>query len=60
MTKENQTILGRIMARKPEYSADNWRREWDQDQKYMDNISHFPKNWWLMKVEYWFISDTGK
>lgn len=49
LTKENQTILARIMARKPEYSADGWKREWDQDQKYMDNISHFPKNWWMMK-----------
>lgn len=50
LTRENQSILGRITQRKPEYSADSWARQWEDDQKFMDNISHFPKNWWLMKV----------
>ncbi|CAC5413272.1 unnamed protein product [Mytilus coruscus] len=51
LTRENQSILGRITQRKPEYSADSWARQWEDDQKFMDNISHFPKNWWLMKEE---------
>jgi hypothetical protein len=50
LTRENQSILGRITQRKPEYSADSWAKQWEEDQKFMDNISHFPKNWWLMKV----------
>jgi len=50
LTRENQSILGRITQRKPEYSAESWAKQWEEDQKFMDNISHFPKNWWLMKV----------
>ena len=50
LTRENQAILGRITQRKPEYSAESWANQWEEDQKFMDNISHFPKNWWLMKV----------
>lgn len=49
LTRENQSILGRITQRKPEYSAESWAKQWEEDQKFMDNISHFPKNWWLMK-----------
>lgn len=47
VTKENQAILKRIMLRKPEYSAQKWQREWEENQTFMDNISHFPKDWWL-------------
>merc|ERR550534_2837692 len=30
LTRENQSILGRITQRKPEYSADSWHRQFDQ------------------------------
>ncbi|KAH3878390.1 hypothetical protein DPMN_002281 [Dreissena polymorpha] len=47
VTKENQSILKRIMLRQPEYSAKKWQREWEENQSFLDNISHFPKDWWL-------------
>lgn len=47
VTKENQAILKRIMLRKPEYSAQKWQREWEENQTFLDNISHFPKDWWI-------------
>ncbi|XP_052785251.1 sperm axonemal maintenance protein CFAP97D1-like isoform X1 [Mya arenaria] len=47
VTKENQAILKRIMLRKPEYSAQKWQNEWEENQAFMDSISHFPKDWWL-------------
>ncbi|XP_060600101.1 sperm axonemal maintenance protein CFAP97D1-like isoform X3 [Ruditapes philippinarum] len=47
VTKENQAILKRIMMRKPEYSATKWQQEWEENQAFMDSISHFPKDWWI-------------
>ena len=47
VTKENQEILKRIMLRKPEYSAQKWQDEWEDNQAFLDNISHFPKEWWV-------------
>lgn len=35
------------MVRKPEYSAQKWQREWEENQAFLDNISHFPKDWWI-------------
>jgi len=49
VTKENQAILQRITLRQPEYSAKRWQNTWDENQKYMDNISHYPQDWWLIK-----------
>lgn len=48
VTKENQAILQRVMARKPEYSAQKWQKEWEDNQQFLDSISHFPKDWWIM------------
>lgn len=50
VTKENQAILQRITLRQPEYSAKRWADIWDEEQKFIDNISHYPKDWWTMKV----------
>lgn len=49
VTKENQAILQRITLRQPEYSAKRWADIWDEEQKFIDNISHYPKDWWTMK-----------
>ena len=46
VTQENQEILKRITIRKPEYDHTKWERDWDDNQKFMDNISSFPKDWW--------------
>lgn len=47
VTKENQAILKRVMMRKPEYSAHQWQREWEENQTFLDSISHYPKDWWV-------------
>ncbi|XP_033760474.1 uncharacterized protein CFAP97D1-like [Pecten maximus] len=47
VTKENQNILSRITSREPEYSVQRWNTQWEDNQKFMDNIAHFPKDWWL-------------
>ncbi|GFR63224.1 hypothetical protein ElyMa_003599900 [Elysia marginata] len=55
VTKENQAILYRINMRKPEYSHIRWQEQWEENQKFMDNISHYPPEWWV-KVRYWRLS----
>ncbi|XP_045200566.2 sperm axonemal maintenance protein CFAP97D1-like isoform X1 [Mercenaria mercenaria] len=59
VTKENQAILKRIMMRKPEYSAHKWQREWEENQTFMDNISHFPKDWWIEEKQNTTMSRTS-
>ncbi|XP_070538403.1 sperm axonemal maintenance protein CFAP97D1-like [Ptychodera flava] len=52
VTKENQEILKRIMAREPEYNHLKWQQEWDENEQFMDNIARYPRNWWeLMQQE---------
>jgi len=47
VTKENQAILYRINMRRPEYSHKKWQAQWEENQKFMDNISHYPQEWWM-------------
>ncbi|KAK3605330.1 hypothetical protein CHS0354_033819 [Potamilus streckersoni] len=47
VTKENQAILRRVMMRQPEYSHKKWQKEWEENQTFMESISHFPKDWWI-------------
>lgn len=47
VTKENQSILNRITSRMPEYNVTKWNNDWEENQKFMDNIAHFPKEWWV-------------
>ncbi|CAG5116833.1 unnamed protein product [Candidula unifasciata] len=47
VTKENQLILYRINMRKPEYNHQKWQLEWEKNQKFMDNISAYPVDWWI-------------
>lgn len=46
VTKENQEILKRITERKPEYDHSKWQNDWDENQKFMDSIAHYPRDWW--------------
>lgn len=42
--------------RKPEYSHEKWQSDWEENQKFMDNISAFPPEWWVevrIKSEGW-------
>ncbi|XP_060600100.1 sperm axonemal maintenance protein CFAP97D1-like isoform X2 [Ruditapes philippinarum] len=59
VTKENQAILKRIMMRKPEYSATKWQQEWEENQAFMDSISHFPKDWWIDEKQNTNVSRTS-
>ncbi|OWF51524.1 uncharacterized protein C17orf105 homolog [Mizuhopecten yessoensis] len=58
VTKENQSILTRITSREPEYSVQRWNTQWDDNQKFMDNIAHFPKDWWVTQRN--DRAETGK
>ena len=46
VTRENQAVLKRILDRKPEYHRSIWQKDWEQNLKFMDNISAYPPNWW--------------
>ncbi|XP_076453690.1 sperm axonemal maintenance protein CFAP97D1-like [Babylonia areolata] len=49
VTRENQEILKRINMRKPEYSVQQWAQDWEENQRFMDNISAYPMDWWLQE-----------
>lgn len=51
VTKENQAILYRINMRRPEYSHQKWQNDWEENQKFIDNISHYPQEWWMKEVK---------
>jgi len=51
VTKENQAILYRINMRRPEYSHKKWQSQWEENQKFMDNISHYPQEWWVQEPQ---------
>lgn len=36
--------------RQPEYSAKKWQDDWEENQRFMDNISAFPQEWWEKEV----------
>ncbi|CAD5122075.1 DgyrCDS10527 [Dimorphilus gyrociliatus] len=43
---ENQEILRRITSRKPQYDHMKWEQDWNENLRYMDSISAYPKDWW--------------
>lgn len=51
VTHENQEILKRITARRPEYNHRNWERDWEKNQDYMDTISAYPRDWWMYQQQ---------
>ena len=59
VTQENQDVLRRIMLKQPEYDHFKWQMDWEENQRFIDMISHYPRNWWLMtKVRYTMLSMT--
>lgn len=46
VTKENQSIIHRILSRRPQYHREVWQKDWQRNLKYMDSISAFAPNWW--------------
>ncbi|XP_033127038.1 uncharacterized protein CFAP97D1-like [Anneissia japonica] len=49
VTRENQEILRRILAREPEYNHLKWEQEWDENEAFMDSISRYPRDWWELE-----------
>lgn len=53
ISKENMRMMRRISAKKSSLSVDKMERDWRKNLRYMDNISAFPEDWYLIK-------DTGR
>lgn len=51
VTQENQEILKRITARKPQYNHKIWERDWERNQEYMDSIAQYPRDWWMYQEQ---------
>lgn len=51
VTRENQEILKRILAREPEYNHLQWERDWEDNEKFMDSIARYPRDWWQQQEE---------
>jgi len=51
VTRENQEILKRILAREPEYNHQQWQKEWEENEAFMDNIARYPRNWWELEQQ---------
>jgi len=46
VTHENQAILKRITSKEPHFNHMHWEEEWKANQRYMDNIAKYPKDWY--------------
>ena len=53
VTQENQEILKRITARRPEYNHKRWEKDWERNQDYMDAIASYPREWWKYQQQVW-------
>ena len=49
ISKENVELLKRIHNKTPAISRDAWKKDWENNLKFMDNISSFPEDWYLSK-----------
>eukprot|EP00106_Octopus_bimaculoides_P013582 XP_014781024.1 PREDICTED: uncharacterized protein LOC106876822 isoform X2 [Octopus bimaculoides] len=46
ISRENKDILQRILNRRAEYNHTTWQKEWKKNRSFLNNISHFPNDWW--------------
>lgn len=60
VTQENQEILHRITQRKPLYDHTKWERDWEENQRYMDSIAAYPRDWWKDQREDSTMSSSGQ
>lgn len=49
---ENKNILRRILSRQPVYSHRAWLEDWNKNRNLLNNISHFPNEWWKTSKSY--------
>jgi E3 ubiquitin-protein ligase TRIP12 len=47
ITKENIEMVKRLQGKKSDLSNEKLARDWQQNLKFMDNISAFPEDWYL-------------
>lgn len=47
ITKENMNMLKRISHKKPAISRERQETDWEQNLRFMNNISAFPEDWYL-------------
>ena len=48
--RENQRIIRRIVDVEPTFSIPRLEREWSNTMQYLDQISHYPREWWKDEV----------
>ena len=62
ITKENQDILKRIISKKPETTSSTayLKKDWDQNVKFLDNISAFPQEWYKRDTTNIYTSRSGQ
>ncbi|PAA83164.1 hypothetical protein BOX15_Mlig014779g2 [Macrostomum lignano] len=46
VTRENKAMMERILQKSMGPSELDWKKDWQMNLSYMDNISRFPKGWW--------------
>ncbi|XP_029636648.1 protein kinase 4-like [Octopus sinensis] len=46
ISRENKDILQRILNRRAEYNHATWQKDWKKNRSFLNNISHFPNDWW--------------
>ncbi|CAF0753815.1 unnamed protein product [Rotaria sordida] len=45
VSRENSTMIKRIMDRKPDLSRESWTSSWSKNVSYLDNISKYDSDW---------------
>lgn len=48
--RENQRIIRRIVDVEPTFSIPRLERDWSMTMQYLDQISHYPREWWTDEV----------
>ncbi|XP_053561428.1 uncharacterized protein CFAP97D2 [Bombina bombina] len=51
ISRENQSILGRISKSEPQYKVEKWQEDWLKAEKYMDSIAKYPRGWYITPQE---------
>ena len=50
VSRENSTMIKRIMDRKPDISRQTWSSSWSKNLSYLDNIAKYDLEWQESKV----------
>jgi hypothetical protein len=51
VSRENSTMIKRIVDRKPDLSRQSWSSSWSKNLSYLDNISKYDLEWHESKVK---------